>query len=128
MIRSKLFREARNLGFVHIKRLRNVVKGKVYRDDEIFLAEHGSRQLHLVIGRDGKGTVAHSNQDTSWTAPAGSRILNPAPPTSFKDLPGMYRAIAFEWQRTTMQEPKVEQAATQSAVPAASPQAWSKPE
>lgn len=104
MIRSKLFREARNLGFAHTKRERIVTKGKTVKDDEIFLAECGNRQLHLVINKDGKGTVAHSVPvPGSWS---GERYLNPVDATPFKDLPGMYRAIAFEWQRATKDAPK----------------------
>ena len=115
VVRGKLFREARNLGFVHVKRERTSKK-----DDEIFLAEFGNRQLHLCIHKDGKGEVAHSV--SGWD----ERKMNAAPPTTFKDLPGMYRAIAFEWQRETTEAPK-DIPIKSVELPAAAPTPWGKP-
>lgn len=104
--RLKMFREARSLGFEGGKRTRQVVKGKVKEDAQSFHCTRGNRKLTLEIYLNGRGCCYHSIANTSWGQPV-THIANAAMPTEFKDLAGMYRAIAFEWQRPTT-EAKIE--------------------
>lgn len=89
----QMLREARNLGFVdeyhdrETKGCPSVVQMRVQR---------GNRFLSIQFWGNGKHRISHGE-----VGPYGDRssLEKHGAPTDFSDLRGMYRAIAFEWQR-----------------------------
>jgi hypothetical protein len=84
-----LLREARNLGFVDDGKPSSF-HGNVVRH---LKCRRGLRQLKIQIWDDGSHTVSHG------TITKNDGLHETTEPTGFTDLLGMYRAIAFEWQR-----------------------------
>lgn len=89
--RREMFREARNLGFRDEPPHQRETKGS---PSVVFMrAERGDRFLSIQFWGDGKHRVSHG------TIHGPHRESEITRPTDFVDLAGMYRAIAFEWQR-----------------------------
>jgi hypothetical protein len=87
--KRSLLREARNLGFVDYGNPTSFSGNRV----RILKCRRGLRELKIQIWDDGKHTVSHG----SITKTNG--LHETTEPTGFTGLSGMYRAIAFEWQR-----------------------------
>jgi len=96
--KRRLLREARNLGFVD--------DGKPDRSGgnavHSLQCTRGIRRLSLQIWNDGKHRVSHGT--VTWRNGVVIGHRERTEPTGFTDLIGMYRAIAFEWQRPSRGE------------------------
>jgi len=91
--RRRLLREARNLGFVDDGKPDRSSGNVVY----FLTCTRQLRRLKLQIWGDGKHRVSHSK--VTWRNGLVVGECETNEPTGFNDMPGMYRAIAFEWQR-----------------------------
>lgn len=86
--KRELLREARNLGFIDDGKPDRSGCGVYF----LTCTRHG-RRLHLQIWGDGRHRVSHGTLTTSGSSHQTTE------PTNFTNLTGMYRSIAFEWQR-----------------------------
>ncbi len=93
--KRQLLREARNLGFVD--------DGKPDRSMGVthLVCVRGNCRLSLQIWDSGFSRVSHGTA-TYRGAQGFVGFRETTPPTDFEDLTGMYRAIAFEWQRESV--------------------------
>lgn len=92
--KRQLLREARNLGFVDDGKPARGGGCVVY----LMTCTRGKRRLSIQIWDCGKHRVSHGTS-TYRGAQGFVGFRETTPPTDFEDLTGMYRAIAFEWQR-----------------------------
>lgn len=92
--KREILREARNLGFVDDGAPDRSL-GVTY-----LICARGKRRLSLQIWNDGRHRVSHGT--ATYRGHQGFLgFRETTEPTNFYDLVGMYRAIAFEWQRAS---------------------------